>query len=122
MTSLRKSLYDLVSNACDEKATLNVAQVKDVLKLALSALRQTLRLTSIDVDAIWAPKKWQKLSEKLVASPNLKSSPALPALCQQIVQVATGKPAGKPKAGLKRKGDTTSEATEGKRQKKRPKT
>ncbi|KAF9053534.1 hypothetical protein BDZ89DRAFT_1056125 [Hymenopellis radicata] len=122
MTSLRKSLYGLVSNACDEKASLNVAQVKDVLKLALSALRQTLRLTSIDVDAVWAPKKWQKLSEKLIASPNLKSSPALPSLCLQIVQVATGKPAGKPKAGVKRKGDATSEATERKRQKKRPKT
>lgn len=124
MTSLRKSLYTLVSEACEEKATLNVAQVKDVLKLALSAIRQTLRLPSVDVDTVWTPKKWQKLADKLTSSPTLKSSPALPALCQQIVKVAKGKPEGQAKAGVKRKGDdiTPGEPIEGKRRKKRSKT
>lgn len=108
MGSLHKSLLGMVTTACEADGILKAAEVKDVLKLALSGARQTLRIAGADTEATWLPKKWEKLAETVAEVPSLKSSPALANLCRQIAQVSKGSRAksgkdAKVKGGLDKK-------------------
>ncbi|SJL00256.1 uncharacterized protein ARMOST_03568 [Armillaria ostoyae] len=85
MTTLREALHELINDACDDKASVNTAQMKDLFKLVLLSIRQTSRLSSSpDIEAIWASSSWAKLSEKLSASAAFKSSTSIHAMCKEV--------------------------------------
>ncbi|KAK0503113.1 DNA polymerase phi-domain-containing protein [Armillaria luteobubalina] len=87
MTTLREALHELINDACDNKASVNVSQMKDLFKLALLAIRQTSRLpSSPDVGAIWASSSWAELSGKLPNSAAFKSSTSIRAMCNEVVK------------------------------------
>ncbi|KIY68633.1 hypothetical protein CYLTODRAFT_374153 [Cylindrobasidium torrendii FP15055 ss-10] len=105
MSSLRATLLAVVEKECGPDGSLTVAQIKDVLKLALSGARQTLRVVDTSTEKVekaWSPKKWEDLAGKLAAK-----GAALPNLCKQIAQVGVGKKkGGDEKAGKAEKGDS----------------
>ncbi|KAK0197249.1 DNA polymerase phi-domain-containing protein [Armillaria mellea] len=87
MTTLREALHELINDACDDKASVNATQMKDLFKLVSVAIRQTSRLSSSpDVEAIWTSSSWAKLSEKLSASAGFKSSTSIHAMCNEVVK------------------------------------
>ena len=90
MTSLRKAIIDTVTKACiDESTTLQPAHVKDILKLALVAVRQTKRIAenANEPSTVWQPSSWSELSNALASSDRFKGSVGLQAMCKQIVQL-----------------------------------
>lgn len=117
MTKLRQELIEVMSTACDEAATLNATQMKDLFKLALLAIRQTRRIVpqSSNVSAIWEPSTWDKLRQQLAGAEHFKTSTTLHAMCQQTIQTsqATISPV-KSKVAQK---DVSSETPSGKRKK-----
>ncbi|KAK0483486.1 DNA polymerase phi-domain-containing protein [Armillaria novae-zelandiae] len=87
MTTLHEALHELINDACDDKASVNTAQMKDLFKLMLLSIRQTSRLSSSpDVEAIWASSRWAELSGKLSASAVFKSSTSIHAMCNEVVK------------------------------------
>jgi DNA polymerase phi len=89
MPQLRRVLINVMSTACDETATLNSAQMKELCKLALLAVRQTTRIIpKADVSTIWEPNTWDRLCKKIAATERFKASTALQATCQQMVQTS----------------------------------
>jgi DNA polymerase phi len=86
MTSLRKSLLDVATNACDEKVTLSAPQLKEVLKLGLVAVRQTQRISPKSIGEIWQTDSWIVLSKRL-RSCHFKASPQLITMCEQIALI-----------------------------------
>jgi len=90
MSSLRQSLVDLISGACDGTISLTKHQLKNLFKLGLLAIRQTKRiiLSSENIRVIWEPTIWVELQQKMVNSERFKASPPLRSMCQQIVDMA----------------------------------
>ncbi|PIL30510.1 hypothetical protein GSI_07210 [Ganoderma sinense ZZ0214-1] len=108
MTALRKAILGAMTKACnDGSTTLQPAHVKDILKLALVAARQTKRIAenANELSTVWQPSNWTELSNALASSDRLKGSVGLQAMCKQIVQLlqnsniakSTAKTADKPK-------------------------
>ena len=79
------AIYATISGACDDPDSLSAAQVKDLLKLSLLAVRQTRRVTDDpnDLRAIWDAASLTSLSTKL-ASSRFKSTSSLHGLCKQL--------------------------------------
>lgn len=115
-------LLDFTIKACQEDSNFTAAQIKDILKLSLVAVRQTQRVapggTTRD---IWKPTSWEKMKEGLASSERFKASVSLQTMCQQLVNVAQGPTdpkgrkkaevngAGEPKAPSKRKAVVASD-------------
>ncbi|KAI1788483.1 DNA polymerase phi-domain-containing protein [Ganoderma leucocontextum] len=90
MPSLRKAILNTISKACsDESTTLQPAHVKDILKLALVAVRQTKRAAenTDELSTVWRPSKWTELSKTLGSNDRFKASVGLQAMCKQIVKL-----------------------------------
>ncbi|GBE82630.1 hypothetical protein SCP_0410150 [Sparassis crispa] len=89
--TLRRSLHDVISNACGDTPTLTPAQMKELLKLGLTAVRQTKRFASSpeEVFSSWDPSTWNVLAGKLAASDRFKSSTGLQTMCKQMAQLAS---------------------------------
>ncbi|KAH7910650.1 DNA polymerase phi-domain-containing protein [Hygrophoropsis aurantiaca] len=89
MPTLRQSLLDVISSAIHDQITLSPAQLKDLLKLALSAARQTKKLTSKpeEIQKIWRSGAWETLQAELSSSPRFASSNALLAMCRQVESI-----------------------------------
>ena len=101
MATLRKALLDTISNACsDDSSSVQPAHVKELLKLALVAVRQTKRVASSTDEAAstWQPAKWTALSSTLAANDRFKASVGLQAMCKQIVQLLQDSGTAGPKA------------------------
>lgn len=117
MPKLRQTLHDVISSACDDdSASLTHAQVKDLLKLGLMAVRQTKKVTPTpeELSSIWEPSLWEALASKLATSTRLKSSTGLQTMSKQIAHIISqastnGNKTPKTPAPLKRKLDATDE-------------
>ncbi|PSS32180.1 hypothetical protein PHLCEN_2v2053 [Hermanssonia centrifuga] len=106
MPGLRNAVQESVRDACSEES-LTAAQVKELLKLALSAIRQTKRVASQEqLHTIWEPSSWETLSSALASADRFKSSTALQTMCKQISQLVTEGKLSKAKAPGKRKVDS----------------
>jgi len=113
---LQTALIDVVSQACDASdASLTVAQVKELFKLGLLAVRHTRRMTASaeELSAVWSPPLWNDLASKLAASPRLKSSTGLQSSCKEIARTAGQ--STKPGADGTAKGDTDDSVAASKR-------
>ena len=106
MTMLRKAILETMNGACGESSTtLQPAQAKDLLKLALVAARQTKRTAATldEAASAWQPAKWTALSNTLATDDRFKASVGLQAMCKQIVQLL--QESGTAGAGAKAQGD-----------------
>ncbi|KAM5542581.1 hypothetical protein V8D89_003542 [Ganoderma adspersum] len=113
MPSLRKAILDTLTKAClNESTTLQPAHVKDILKLAVVAVRQTKRVTdnTNELASIWQPSSWSELSSALASNDRFKASVGLQAMCKQIVQLLqeSGTAGSKAKDKAKSKEQTAS--------------
>ncbi len=123
METLSHSALAAIDDACD-KEFLSAAQLKEILKIAQSAVHQTKRAFALkEVSEIWQPFKWEEASKKLEISDTLKSAVGLQTICKQIAQIAGQEPkknsgAGKRKAGeAVEKGGVEKEGKKPKRKK-----
>lgn len=86
-----------VTEACEE-STLTAAQLKDVFKLVLSAVRRTKRTCSpTELSSLWDPASWDTLCDKLIASERFQASTGLHASCRQVVQLTSTADGQEPK-------------------------
>jgi DNA polymerase phi len=112
MPSLRKSLQELISGACQDKRSLTTRQLKDLFKLGLSAIHQTTILahTSEEIRTIWEPAVWNEIRGSIIRSKRLKSSTALQNMCQQMAQHAGASPVDtSSKVATKRRAEDVSD-------------
>ncbi|KAI5899852.1 uncharacterized protein SCHCODRAFT_02525003 [Schizophyllum commune H4-8] len=91
MELLQRSLADTITGACDGTVNLNAAQLKELLKLANSAARQSQKQPE-NVKTVWTATTWTQLSDRLSSSDKFKSSTGLHKTCQQIAQLISGTP------------------------------
>lgn len=87
LKKLAEALHGALIGACDEATTLSAPHMKELLKLALAAVRQTRNSASTDVALVWSSDSWTNLHSKLIATERFKASKALHSLSKQIVQV-----------------------------------
>ncbi|TRM61838.1 DNA polymerase phi-domain-containing protein [Schizophyllum amplum] len=89
MDLLQNSLSETISGACDGTINITATQLKELLKLAHSAARQSQKLPA-SVKTVWSPSTWTQLSARLTASDKFKASTGLHKACQQIAQLTGG--------------------------------
>ncbi|KAJ3512520.1 hypothetical protein NLJ89_g3472 [Agrocybe chaxingu] len=89
MPQLRQLLLELAEDSCGEKDNLSTQQLKELLKLALLAVRQTKRI-SPTTQSIWEPKAWKSLQLKLRNCSRFKASTGLHKMCEQTAHMAEG--------------------------------
>ncbi|RDB24111.1 DNA polymerase V [Hypsizygus marmoreus] len=88
MKLLRKALLETTTQACEEKINFTAAQLKELLKLALVAIRQNQKISQTSVPEIWQPDSWHTLSKTLGSCDRFKKSPGLQKMCEQIVRLS----------------------------------
>ena len=78
-----------MSQACDASdGSLTAAQLKDILKLAILAIRQSRKICGDQESAaVWDASLWNGLSTKFASSSRLKSSTGLQSSCKEIVRL-----------------------------------
>ncbi|KAL1735154.1 DNA polymerase phi-domain-containing protein, partial [Schizophyllum commune] len=86
MELLQRSLAETITGACDGSVNLNAAQLKELLKLANSAARQSQKQPE-NVKAVWTASTWTQLADRLSSSDKFKASTGLHKTCQQIAQL-----------------------------------
>jgi DNA polymerase phi len=79
--------------------------MKELFKLGIIAVRQTIQISPETVESIWQPQSWKSLQEDLVSS-RFKNSPALHKMCEQIVRMLQ-------KSGAATKGSTNGKQKRG---------
>ncbi|CAA7265434.1 unnamed protein product [Cyclocybe aegerita] len=89
MLQLRQLLLELAEDSCGEKDNLSTPQMKELLKLALLAVRQTKRISPA-TQTIWEPNAWKLLQSKLRKSSRFKASTSLHNMCEQIALLPEG--------------------------------
>ncbi|KAL0947063.1 hypothetical protein HGRIS_013204 [Hohenbuehelia grisea] len=108
MRSLRETLTQLLSSACDDKTLLSAPQIKELSKLVLQAVRVTVRAAPASAEQIWDPKAWTALHTRLHASERYKNSTGILNTCMQVPRLV-GVPESvgerKGQVATKRKGD-----------------
>jgi hypothetical protein len=85
MSSLHTHLHSFVLEAYTD-STLNAAQLKDVLLLALNAAKQTKRFGL--VSSAWDPGAWADLLTQLAGAERFKSSARLHQMLRELVSLA----------------------------------
>lgn len=90
--ALRPVLQKTVADAC-EGDSMTAAQLKEVLKLAPHAARQSRRvLPHEELLAAWAPASWTTLSDTLKSCERFKSSGGLHSSLTQLMKVLNQEP------------------------------
>jgi len=118
MPSLRERLLELANKACSEEGKLSAPQLKDLLKIALHAARQTKRHAPESVTDNWKPESWSKLKESLSKSTRFSSSTGLHKICDQLVQLVSPEASqGGKKSPGKRKRKAEEELAEAQKEK-----
>ncbi|KAF8626266.1 hypothetical protein AX15_004941 [Amanita polypyramis BW_CC] len=108
ISKLSRALIALVESACDDTVSLSAAQIKQLFRLALSAIRQINRREKADADT-WNASSWVSLRAKLQTSTRYKSSPALLKMCDQIIRSSQSEQRDGKIGGSKRKAGGVNE-------------
>ena len=104
-----------VTEACQE-STLTAAQLKDVFKLVLSAVRRTKRTCSpAELSSLWDPASWDTICDTLIASERFQASAGLHASCRQIVHLTSATDGQAPKRSKAQKSVVSSPVIKTKR-------
>ena len=112
LSDLHTALSTTISNECTSEPTFTAPQIKDLLKIALHAARQTKRFGH--VGDVWKSADWEDVKTKLEGSERFKSSGGLHAMVKQLVALGQG-PQGK---GEGKKGKKDKEKKSGKEKEK----
>lgn len=106
--ALQKTILELITLSVDDDHGLSAAQVKDILKLVLSCIRQTRKTAESSTVQIWDPAAWKALHDQLASSNRFQSSSSVLNMCRQVESIATQ---SKQEGGRKRKAESESETT-----------
>ncbi|KAF7304662.1 hypothetical protein MKEN_01180100 [Mycena kentingensis (nom. inval.)] len=118
MRSFRKALVECITEASADKVVFTAAQMKDLLKLASFAMRQTYRIASEpEARKAWDHESWKALGESLAESTRFKSAVGLHKTCQQLAT-----PPASANGTSKRKAETEDAASDLPPKKKKSKT
>ncbi|CAE6520437.1 unnamed protein product, partial [Rhizoctonia solani] len=122
----RDSLYKTLTTACEQtEHSANAAQVKELLKIALQAVRLARKIARPDdsVSSAWDVSAFEKVKEQLASSDRFKGSPAVQSLSKQMLSLLA--PPAEPVPVVKKRketaGDVTINGTESEPRKKRKK-
>jgi DNA polymerase phi len=88
MASYRDAIYQTLLKACEEdEASLNAVQIKQILKAALQAMRQTRRIASDQAELckLWAQDDLLVLGAAAAKSDKFKKAPSIQRQLQQLV-------------------------------------
>lgn len=108
MTVLSQQLQEVIMTASRE-TTHSAAQMKDLFKLALLAVRQTKRYTSDkpeDLAKVWKSASWNDVLTSLTANDRFKTSTGLQSMCKQVLQLIQAQ-SGDGKIETKKDGDSS---------------
>ncbi|KAF8557343.1 hypothetical protein OG21DRAFT_1494920 [Imleria badia] len=86
--ALQKTILDLVTLSVDDDCGLSPTQIKDLLKLVLSCIRQTRKTTESLTIQVWDPTAWKALHDKLSSSNRFKSASSVLNMCRQVESTA----------------------------------
>ncbi|KAF8447475.1 DNA polymerase phi-domain-containing protein [Boletus edulis BED1] len=86
--ALQKSILDLIVFSVDDDRGLSPTQVKDLLKLVLSCIRQTHKTAESSTPQVWDPAAWKALHDQLSSSDRFKSSTSVLNMCHQVETIA----------------------------------
>ncbi|CAE6417074.1 unnamed protein product [Rhizoctonia solani] len=110
---IRDPLYKSLSAACEQTDhSANAAQVKELLKIGLQAVRLS-RKTARPTDSIssaWDSSAFEKVKEQLANSERFKGSPAIQSLARQLSSLLAP-PTGENASVNKKRKETTGEVT-----------
>jgi len=83
--SLQDTIVALLTSSVTS-GTLTTAQMKDVFKLVLTAIRQTKRFFKNDKEAgsLWKSNAWDGLLQRLMSSEKYGQATGLHAMCKQV--------------------------------------
>jgi len=85
---LQKTILDLITLSVDDDRGLSLAQIKDLVKLVLSCIRQSRKTTESLTIQVWDPAAWKVLHGQLSSSNRFKSSPSVLNTCHQVESAA----------------------------------
>lgn len=110
MPKLRKTILDFINGACHEPVTMTTSQMKDLLKIGLTAIRHTKRVVTSDdaMDHIWPLQELRSLQVKLRESETFKQSTTLQPMCEQMITLAGSSNSTKTKQSTKKIADVTT--------------
>ena len=86
--ALQKAILDLITLSVDDDRGLSPTQIKDLLKLVLSCIRQTRKTTESLTIQAWDPAAWKTLHGRLSSSDRFKSSSSVLNMCRQVESTA----------------------------------
>ncbi|CCM03691.1 uncharacterized protein FIBRA_05836 [Fibroporia radiculosa] len=115
ISQLCRTLHATISGACDPSSTHTPANLKELLKVGLTVVRQAKRVSSSpgELKSIWEPSEWANLAGKLAETDRFRSSTGLQTMCKQIAQMAGGESTSE----KKKKGDKASDDVTGSKRK-----
>lgn len=87
MPILSQLLIKVADKSCTDEGGLTAPQMKDLLKLALLAVRQTERIFPTSTQSIWRSQAWLTFSKTLKTS-RFKASTGLHKMCDQLIRTA----------------------------------
>ncbi|KDN51531.1 hypothetical protein RSAG8_00076, partial [Rhizoctonia solani AG-8 WAC10335] len=122
---IRDSLYKTMTTACEQtEHSANTAQVKELLKIALQAVRLSRKIArpTDSISASWDVSAFKKVQEQLASSDRFKGSSAIQSSAKQMLSLLTP-PKDAPVAKKRKEaaGDVTVNGTETEPRKKRKK-
>lgn len=86
MQLIRETTYDSLRSACTGRHPLTVAQAKNVVKMALQAMRITARVDSTALSRIWEPQQMNSILVEVQASQKLTKGGGLMVLIRQMAR------------------------------------
>lgn len=84
MVLIREATHSSVLNAANGSHPLTVAQTKNVIKLALHAIRIIVHVDPSSLDQVWDKKDWSTVITSVKASQTLAKDAGLGALLSQV--------------------------------------
>ncbi|GAB1517408.1 DNA-directed DNA polymerase [Rhizoctonia solani] len=110
---IRDALYKSLTTACEQtEHSANAAQVKELLKIALQAMRLARKVArpSDSISSSWDVSAFEKVREQLANSDRFKGSPAIQSSTKQVLSLLVPTSNGTVPTNKKRK-ETAEEVT-----------
>ncbi|KAJ1310167.1 hypothetical protein OPQ81_006911 [Rhizoctonia solani] len=112
---MRDSLYKTLTTACEQtEHSANTAQVKELLKVALQAVRLTRKFArpNDSVSSLWDVSAFEKVKEQLANSDRFKGSPAIQSSTKQMLSLLSP-PTTEATPAVKKRKEIAADASNG---------
>lgn len=112
MQHIREVAYDSLRSACRGKHPLTIAQAKHVVKVALQAMRITMRVDPSAMDRVWDPPALASVAEEIQVSQKFTKGGGLMAIVHQMTRkLGIEQTNGAPSSTKKRKANDEAKGT-----------